>query len=487
MFSPNQFKFGKQFFITHAEVGQSAWHFWKKYEIDGRYDLYCHPELQVVSVETQNSRLVGLGRFFDPNSTKASDFEILYDIGQTAVGFAELESFLARLGGRWVLIARLGNATRIYHDATGLKPVFYCGELDKGLSVASQPALLAAMGAAELDDELRQQYDACAPQASWPLYAIPYQGVKQLLPNHTLDLQTGTSSRYWPKEDVQFHSIDVLSSAMADMLTNMIEAVTNRRECVMSLTGGYDSRLLLACSSRMMNQIEFFTINSPYTKHYDISIPKKIARKKGLRYVVIDEDSNDRYRDILGQNVGGMYRDDSISKATSFAAYVGDRFHLTGMTSELNRCYYYKNGRHPAALTAAALSRRARFADNPIAKRGFAKWLDEAPSHLNINLLDLFYWEHRLGVWGSCGLTFREAIIEQIPPMNCRAFMQLGLSSDVMHRKKPYELLRSIIRQRDPQLLAYPFNRSWRDALAQTWRLPQRAMNRVKRHMSIGV
>ena len=477
----DQLRFGKQFFITRSTISQSEFRVWKSVGLDNQYCLYYHPELNIASVTTQSVKIIGLGHFLDPTRTQASDSEILSDLGQAAVGFAELENALARLGGRWALIATLGRATRIYHDAGGLKPVFYCGKAEQGMSVASQPALLAAIGITEPDYELRQQYEACAPQVSWPIYAIPYQGVTQLLPNHTLDVQTGKSIRYWPKEPIQSHPVDVLANSMANMLSSIIKAATYRRRCVMSLTGGYDTRLLLACAYNCLDEIDFFTIKSPYTPYYDLEIPRKIAKKKNLQYVIIEEETDDAYVDILGGNVGDMYHDPSISKAKSFAVYVGDRFHLTGMTSELNRCYYYKNGMHPAALTADVLSRRARFDDNPIARRGIAKWLDEAPSHFNINLLDLFYWEHRLGVWGSCGLTFREAIIDQIPPMNCREFIQLGLSSEVGDRRKPYELIRSIIRQTDPQLLNYLFNYSWRDALAQTCRIPQRVVKRVKR------
>ena len=109
---------------------------------------------------------------------------------------------------------------------------------------------------------------------------------------------------------------------MTDILTNMIEAATHRRECVMSLTGGYDSRLLLACAHAMLDKVEFFTIKSTYTKDYDIAIPRRIAREKSLRYSVIYDEPDDLYREILMSNVGGMFYGQSISKAKSLLEYV---------------------------------------------------------------------------------------------------------------------------------------------------------------------
>ena len=125
-------------------------------------------------------------------------------------------------------------------------------------------------------------------------------------------------------------------------------------------------------------------------------------------------------------------------------------------------------------MTSNELSRRSGFNGNPIAEKGIEKWLDEAPSNFNVSLLDLFYWEHRLGVWGACGLTLREAAIDQIPPMNCREFIQLGLATDAGSRTKPYALIREIINETEPTLLNYPFNHSWRDFLTQTLLLPRR-------------
>ena len=106
------------------------------------------------------------------------------------------------------MIATLGVETRIYHDAAGLKPVFYCGTPRDGLSIASQPALLEAIGVSEQDIYVRREYEKYAPRASWPVHAIPYRGVRQLLPNHTLDLQTGDAVRYWPQARIESLSME---------------------------------------------------------------------------------------------------------------------------------------------------------------------------------------------------------------------------------------------------------------------------------------
>ncbi len=72
--------------------------------------------------------------------------------------------------------------------------------------------------------------------------------------------------------------------------------------------------------------------------------------------------------------------------------------------------------------------------------------------------MDLLYWEHRLSVWGSIGATYKEAVIEQIPPMNSREFMEHSLLINKKHRLPPYNLTQKIISINEPSLLQWKFN-----------------------------
>ena len=144
---------------------------------------------------------------------------------------------------------------------------------------------------------------------------------------------------------------------------------------------------------------------------------------------------------------------------------VGERLLLPGLVSEINRCFYYQDGEHPSKISAANIAKRAGFEANPIAEEGIRTWLSELPSPLYVNTLDLFYWEHRLGVWQGTASTLREGITHQIPPMNCRRFLELGLSTNVECRKEPFLLIRRMIELAVPELLDFQFNHDWVDTL----------------------
>ncbi|GEM_PF-5500719 len=128
------------------------------------------------------------------------------------------------------------------------------------------------------------------------------------------------------------------------------------------------------------------------------------------------------------------------------------------------KCKEYVNDIHPSDLTAEQLCERINFGDNPYVIEGFRRWLAILPKEMNITVSDLVYWEQKHGIWGSCGLTLRETITDPIPPMNCREFIEMGLSTGVESRKSPYPLIHHMIQITEPKLLEYPFNHDWVDS-----------------------
>jgi hypothetical protein len=138
------------------------------------------------------------------------------------------------------------------------------------------------------------------------------------------------------------------------------------------------------------------------------------------------------------------------------ARIVGDGFNLTGTLAEQLRCLYYPTGDHPR-VTPEELCRRAGYAGCKIALGGFEKWWANFPD-TNVRPLELLYWEHKIGVWLSASLSYREALVDIIPPINCRHILEMGLGVDVTYRRRPHELFRRMYAMADPRLLRVPIN-----------------------------
>lgn len=481
--------FAKQFLMTSKQIAKPILDDWSTLDLKTGYQLRTHPSLSVTHIHNATTEITGLGVFFDAHSVGANDKTIIQRLADTCDGFTSLEKALAALGGRWVLIASINGQSRIYHDAGGQKSVFFHTSATNDKFICSSPSLLEHIDVVTKDKKLQEEFEAYPNSGSWPINILPYFDVQQLLPNHYLELENLAVNRYWPLYKLPELSVESASQKMASLLKSLTESATQRKSCILNLTGGYDSRLILASAESKWPECEFFTVHRTDSPTHDITIPNKLKKKFDLQHVFIQSDAtnvesakaNEELNQQLQINVGGMRYDPSLQATLAVKNVVGEKTHLIGLISEVNRCYYYGNGQHPTEITPELLAQRAKFGNNPVAIKGCKLWLDSLPDDLPINLLDLFYWEHRVGVWASCGMTFAEAAFEQISPMNCREYLETGLSVDVKYRKSPYLLISHAIGQLNPSLLQFKFNYDFSDFIR---RLKFRSMaipRRIKR------
>jgi hypothetical protein len=459
-----QYQFAKQFFITKKQELPLLFSQWCKSPLKSDSVLYSHPALEVTRVENKNTHIVCLGHIINPYIPTDTNKNILDKILENTAYFDTFEKSIYSMGGRWVLIVNSKEGKRIYHDAAGLKPVFFSSDKDKNINIASQPALLEAIGVCHKQEDVFNDFKRYRNSKSWPLGIIPYTNVKQLIPNHYLDLNTRETSRYWPKSKLSITDVNVAAKKLSTILQGSIKALTLRNNCTMSLTGGYDSRMLFSCALNDSDKINFFTTISNFTPEYDRKTPEKLSKRYNLNHQFtqrnIDNNPDQNSLDILSKNVGDMYYDRSMPNIFAFSAAIKENTHLPGSVSEIARCYYYPYGLKLLKPTGKRIAKYAGFKGNPYAEEGFSRWLNNLPVNLPYEILDLLYWEHRLGIWASCGLTFREGVLEQIPPMNNREYMEISLAVNMKDRLPPHNLTKSIIKINDKNLLNLLFNGS---------------------------
>lgn len=440
-------------------------------ETGGGLVLSAHSSLMTCRVERVEIRLVLIGHILDPQHPERGDTEVLEHIADDAADFDSLEAVLARHGGRWLLWVLRGRTVRLYPDAAGTKSAFFIVSDDQQVWAASQPALLAEALKLARDEPTWRRFHAHPTNASsWPGETTPYPGVRQLLPNHYLDLRTGTTHRFWPKTPVAHRSVEAAASVMADRLHGLMSAAAARGSAATPLTGGYDSRTLFACARDLRSTMRFFSIRGFHLPHHDFSLPKRLARRFDVpMHVVRPQPYSRQFWSTLQHNVGHMWWDAGEYMIYTFGQ-LGVRFVLLGMISEITRCFYYEDGHHPTDLTPERLADLARYQGHPMAVEAFARWLADVPTAMNVNLLDLFYWEHRAGNWASMTCTAFDTVVEPISPYNCRELLEAGLGVDVRFRRSPYALHREICRLAAPATLEVPFNESRLDQLIEAVR-----------------
>ena len=449
-------KFAKQYVVSHTTFTHPLIEQWDTLVIDENLKLLFDAKLTVSTAKNAANRIICLGDILNPYQPEHSNQEVVEYLVNT------FEKLIYTLSGRWVVIIKISDEIRLYHDAAGLKPAFYSKDKTDNIVIASQPALLAELGFCQKNMTQYNEFGQLNHSNSWPIHVLPYNNVTQLIPNHYLDLENIKATRFWPQKKVDVVSVASTTEKLAENLKGTIKALTIRKSCTMSITGGYDSRTLLSCALNSVDNINFFTVVSDYSPSYDVDVPRLISSKYQLRHQFIYKATVNKSEQAniatLSSNVGGMYYDRSMKNIYAFASAIGENTHLPGSISEIARCYYYPYGPHLLNFTAKKLAKLSGFKNNPYAIKGLSIWLNNLPKNLPYYILDLLYWEQRLGVWASCGLTFREGVIDQIPPMNNREYMELSLSMPMQRRLPPHKLTRDIISLQDPSLVDIHFN-----------------------------
>jgi hypothetical protein len=270
---------------------------------------------------------------------------------------------------------------------------------------------------------------------------------------------------------------------MREIVHGTIQAALHRGQRVaLRLTGGIDSRTLLACAGESRTQLHCFTLVDTATALHDVWIPWRLASRMKLTFRFIwSRRLDDATVALMRATTGFMWRDPNEHRTAAFGLANGDLV-LLGTVSEVCRCFYYKNGIHPENVTAAHLAEVAGWGDDADAISAYDEWLAGIPVHATVNILDLFYWESRLGNWAAMDALALDAFADGFSPFNCRELLEAGLGVDVAHRRAPYSLHRQICQSAAPETLELAINTTWPEAaVAFLRRLTNRVFRRLTR------
>ena len=271
-----------------------------------------------------------------------------------------------------------------------------------------------------------------ATQASGTWYPMGLSGFRDMsviLPNHHVDLDTWTAHRHWSGPDPLFpvRSPKFMVREIFATLRSTIAAVAKRYPIAMDLTGGHDSRMLLAAALPFTSNIEFRT-NLEHSPA-DGLLSESLSRFFGLKHNNAEIDAHDR---VLLRGYGG----------------------------EVGRCFYWQKcpgGDQPP--TAEHLLQGLGFPEPHEAMLTEAnRWLASLPNLDRETILDMAYIEHRLGTTMSHVLynsdtKYRFAIF----PLNHRGIFLRMMSLPRKYRRQQ-RLATEMCRLGSPLLNLFPVN-----------------------------
>lgn len=395
--------------------------------------------------ESLNGKFLTLiGFILDPQYPEATDASILHDL---LAAFDASSNFLEevnRFGGRWIIILYDGKHTKVIHDACGLRQIFYTRG-DMGPWCASQPELIGELLGFKVDreaDEFFRLQLACVDhEAWWPGNSSAYREIHYLLPNHYLDLDSVSSHRYWPKRDCPSTPFDEGVEQVGQILRGTIKAATHRFDLCLSLTAGYDSRCVLAACREFADQIPCSTVRlvgASADNLVDVEVARSLAERLGFKHDIIQPplQIDDKFFDTYVSSVRYPHLIWYPNGQAWFHLYQRKIVELTGSASEIGRCYY-GIGQLDMTNAGKALASMTNMDWHPFAIRHFQSWFNDLGDTKGYSLLDLFYWENRVGNWlAMCQAEGDVSAKDILSPFNCRNLLMQML--EVSHDKRAY-------------------------------------------------
>lgn len=227
--------------------------------------LFAHLQMQVTQVSSGECGVTLIGYLLDPDNPKHSDEIILRSLSDTKTFFQNPYRATRKLGGRWLIIIQQHDETLLFADPAGLRQLFYTKiGVTKTIHCASEPGLLANVCGFSIDPEAEDFQQSSGFQANkeywWPGDRSCFSEVKRLLPNFSLNPNSGERKRFWPVKPIEPIEKKEAIEVLGKRLPSFMEAISHRGKVAVSITAGLDSRMVLAASKSIVDRFEFMTV-----------------------------------------------------------------------------------------------------------------------------------------------------------------------------------------------------------------------------------
>jgi hypothetical protein len=391
---------------------------------------------------------------------------------------------IPRLAGAFLLVTHDRLPRRIYLDPGGSLPIVFSPE----------DRVAAASAALFMDDESYTArfdhglYDAMIAHervGGWISGTLTaHRGVHRLLPNHYLDLESWSAHRYWPRaEDFKnWKRFDDAVTVITDSIRNFTGAVSSEFRLAITLTAGFDSRLMLASARDVRTSCSFFTFTAPGSR-IDVEVSKTLAERFGLRHRVIHvQEATESERAIWDRTVGDCMVEQNRLTHPTLRMVDADAI-MTGMYGELGRCRLYRQDLdeiNAAKINTRFVVSRLTIPSYRPQLANLDAWFDGVASLPNSVILDLAFLELKFGSWAMGQHPFQNSLKLHFFPFSQRdvleAFMGVNPSEKGTER-----LFRACIEGLWPELTEVAVNSygDYRDYLVVLGKLTN--PTRVKR------
>lgn len=391
--------------------------------------LNYHKDLRVQRSADGRMLLLGLAwQFLPERGTPAEEMELLCARCPGSIPQEEVLAMEESWCGRYVLLCE----GTVYSDACSLLPVFYSAQ-----GVSSDCTLLAQQAGRP-----RKNYQMPPHRImNWmPGPLTQYEGVRRMLPSQLYHYPSGQLSprqllaqHYTPiaDEDARIERI----IACFDHSLRSMQAALPGTKLLVAITGGHDSRTLLALAEHAGIDFDAFTLLYPGIYEDDVSVPKELCKAAGIaHHIVPRQDAPDaavREADYLDHISGLVYDEDRLYYAhRQFEPLVQQFGPVALLRSGVwpNVMEWYRRSFTPTGPGFDCYDWFGAQKDSLEAKSldEYFAWHAQHPQK-GLSACNVFYWDQRNGCWLSeieAGFDLLDGVLS-LQPANCRLLMTM--------------------------------------------------------------
>jgi len=472
---PLQYDFEGQFLISKSDPSNLKWV--SKIPIK-ETNIYLFPKVSTISVVNSELELIGLFVGTLINSSKES--VITEDLLFTKeVNKKNIEDFIYKFSGSWLFISAYDHRVKIYLDANGTIPLVFNTEKEEAASCVG----LLLKGDKYLQDFNVKLFGKLnvLNEGWFPSGITAHERINRLLCNHYLCLESWKVSRHWPINEFKYN-LDVNDSAkqILQEVKGTIHALLKQGKTAIALTGGNETRFLLAACRELKDELDFFTVESKMSNK-DIFIANKIADLTKINHQKLNVISSNLVEKNLWLYAASHCASTNMNSYTSLKSLSNYSHFIGGLGGEVGRGFLWrKSDKRNTKLDAKGIVARLGLPQTEEVLSSTSTWLEPIKHMNSLSILDLAYLELRMSSWAFC--YSHQHYLQHFHPLISRKSYSLMLNLPAQD-KLNNSLLLTAIKQEWSELLQIPINKygNYKDILELVLRLLRKPKLLVKK------
>lgn len=394
------------------------------------------------------------------NVVSGKSYNLAEEIVETCNNIQDVVEYEKHLGGKYILLFKIDGKYYMQGDATCSIPIFY--NTDDEFLCSSNFRYIAQMKGYCADSEydvIRKSGDI---SQAMPYDITVYREIKQLIPNHYLNINKQTAVRFVNStKEQKAVSVEEATRTVAPMIDNLLALYLSKYKIYCPITAGRDSRVVL--SFLMKSKADFSCYTIKHIEHnentQDITVPIELCKSVNIEHrmiedVTVSDELKNEMDNLLGED-GYSLRTLRIAKTIN--DYFGDGAIINGdIIGQVGKCSLHRD--IPSCFATPRYFRCKLHNYSKEAKEQLCLWLDEIKeSGEKVNTFDLFSIENRMGRWaGQENLIYNSFGQVYLNIFNSRSIIYVWTAASRKLRKKSL-IHKSLIEETASVLLDVPF------------------------------